>query len=254
MPPHPSVGSKITVAVPSFNQGQFLGRALESLFEQGLALEIFVVDAGSTDQSVEIIRRYETRLSGWRSHSDNGQAAAINEGIAKGDAPYVYWLNSDDWLLPGGLRVLLDVLEANPDAPAAYGRVTNYRQNANRESPVWVEPFSEERLAFRCIISQPGCLMRRDAWEAVGGLDQALAMAMDYDLWWRLYKRFGPLKFVDQCVAVNREHSQTKTSMYRKQHYKEAIRVVKKHYGHVPLKWWLAQPYAVWLRSLISSL
>lgn len=249
----PLVSPLITVAVPSFNQGQFLGKTLDSLFDQDISLEVLVLDAGSTDDTLEVIRRWESKLSGWRSHPDKGQAAAINEGIAQGTAPYVYWLNSDDWVLPGGLQALLDALEGNPNAPAVYGRVLNYSEKTGKKSPVWVEPFFEDRLALRCLISQPGCLMRRDAWESVGGLDESLSMAMDYDLWWRLYKQAGPLKLVDEFVAVNREHAQTKTSKFRRKHYQEAIRVVKKYYGRVPIKWWLAQPYAVWFRSLLGK-
>ncbi len=115
---------------------------------------------------------------------------------------------------------------------------------------MWVEPFSERRLALRCIVSQPATLIRRTAWEAVGGVDESLHMAMDYDLWWRLYKAFGPLHFVDDFVAANREHADTKTKTKRRLHYREAIQVVRKHHGHVPLKWWLAQPYAVWFRTM----
>jgi hypothetical protein len=75
-------------------------------------------------------------------------------------------------------------------------------------------------------------------------------MAMDYDLWWRLYKQLGSLQLIDDFIAVNREHQDTKTKTQRRQHYREAIMVVRKHYGHVPLKWWLAQPYAVWFKSI----
>ena len=77
-------------------------------------------------------------------------------------------------------------------------------------------------------------------------------MAMDYDLWWRLFKKFGPLKFVDQNIAINRVHVGTKTRNFRKIHYREAMTVVKKYNGSLPLKWWLFQPYAVWARSLID--
>jgi hypothetical protein len=73
---------------------------------------------------------------------------------------------------------------------------------------------------------------------------------MDYDLWWRLYKQAGRLSFVDDYVAVNRDHDSTKTRSLRAPHYREAISVVRRHYGRVPMKWWLAQPYAVWFRSL----
>lgn len=242
----------ITVAVPSYNQGRYLDAALESLFAQDLALEVYVLDGGSNDNSVDVIRKWESRLSGWRSHRDNGQAAAINEGIALGTAPYVCWLNSDDWLLSKGLATLISALEVHPEAPAAYGRAWNVIEKTGARRPVWVQPFSENRLALRCIVSQPATLMRRSAWDAIGGVDEKLHMAMDYDLWWRLYKRFGPLHFVDEFVAVNREHAETKTKTLRRRHYQEAMAVVRRHHGSVPLKWWLAQPYAVWFKTITA--
>lgn len=240
----------VTVAVPSFNQGRFLDDALASIFQQEVPVEVFVLDGGSSDHSVDVIRKWEHRLAGWRSHADDGQAAAINEGIAQGRAPYVCWLNSDDWFLPGGLAKLIAESEKYPDAPAVYGRAWNVVQKSGKRYPVWVEPFLERRLALRCIISQPATLIRRAAWESVGGVDGKLHMAMDYDLWWRLFKQAGSLQFLDDFVAVNREHEATKTKTQRRRHYQEAINVVRKYYGRVPLKWWLAQPYAVWFKSI----
>lgn len=244
----------VTVAVPSFNQGRFLDQALTSIFSQDVPVEVFLMDGGSTDVSLEVIRRFEHRLSGWRSHSDDGQAAAINEGVKQGKAPFVCWLNSDDFLLPGCLSRLLDALSNEPSSPAAYGRVHNLTEKTGAKSAVWTEPFSEQRLALRCIISQPATLIRRSAWEAVGGLDPALHMVMDYDLWWRLYRQEGSFRYVDEFLAVNREHEQTKTSSLRRRHYDEAIRTVRKHHGRVPLKWWLAQPYAVWYKALMNRI
>ena len=242
----------VTIAVPSYNQGRFLDAALASIFAQDVPVEVFVLDGGSTDESLDVIRSYEDRLAGWRSHPDGGQAAAINEGIARGTAPYVGWLNSDDTLLDGGLKRLIDALELSPAAPTAYGRVWNYVERTAVQKPIWVEPFSERRLTLRCIVSQPGTLIRRSAWEAVGGLNGDLRMALDYDLWWRLYKSYGPLVFVDDFVALNRDHADTKTNTSRVLHYREAMDIVRKYHGSVPLKWWLAQPYAVWLKALAN--
>ena len=241
----------VTIAVPSFNQGRFLDDALTSIFKQNIPVEVFVLDGGSSDNTLDVIHKWEHLLAGWRSHDDEGQAAAINEGISQGSAPYVCWLNSDDWFLPGGLEKLLGEIEKRPDAPAVYGRCWNVVQKSGKRYPVWVEPFSERRLAFHCIISQPATLIRRSAWEAVGGVDEKLHMAMDYDLWWHLFKSIGPLHYFDDFVAVNRIHSDTKTKTQRRRHYKEAMMVVRKYYGRLPLKWWLAQPYSVWVKSIV---
>jgi len=243
---------RVTIAVSSLNQGRFLGDALQSIFSQNIPVEVFVADGGSTDDTLSIIKKWESRLMGWRSHPDNGQAAAINESIAKGKAPYVAWLNSDDLYLPGGLSALLSALEQHPEWPGVYAQAWNVDARLKRKSKVWVQPFSERRLAMFCIISQPATLIQRKMWEAVGGLREDLHMAMDYDLWWRLYRKFGPLGYIEREVALNRDHDQTKTKTRRKRHYQEAVAVVREHYGRVPIKWWLAWPISVWLRSWIT--
>jgi glycosyltransferase involved in cell wall biosynthesis len=240
----------VTAVVPSFNQAEFLEEALQSLVSQDVPVEIFVQDGGSTDRSLQIIERYADRLASWCSGPDSGQAAAINAGVARGSAPFVCWINSDDWLLPGGLRKLMEKLEEHPKAPATFGRVWNYEQKTGRQRPVWTQDFTERNMALRCVVSQPGSLVRRSAWEAVGGLDASRHMAMDYDLWWRLSKMFGPLVKLDEYVAVNRDHEDTKTRRLRRRHYAEAMDIVRRHYGRVPAKWWLYYPYAVWWKSI----
>ena len=264
---------RVTVAVPSLDQGRFIGQALESIFAQGVEVEVFVMDAGSNDGTLSVIGRYQDRLAGWRSHPDAGQAAAINEGIARGTAPYVCWLNSDDWWLPGALPKLIAALE-QPVAPGqnvapaknvaptqagaqsppfAFGRVSNYDdETGHTRANLEVHPFRERLFAQFCTVAQPATLIRRSAWEAVGGLDETLHLAMDYDLWWRLYRQGGRPAFVDAQLAMNRRYRETKTTSQRRAHYDEAIAVVRKHYGRVPIKWYLAQPFAVWLRSRIG--
>jgi glycosyltransferase involved in cell wall biosynthesis len=243
----------VTIAVPSFNQGRFLDDALASIFNQAVAVEVFVADGGSTDETLAVIRKWASRLAGWRSHRDGGQAAAINECIARGTAPYVAWLNSDDLYLPGGLSAMLESLQNSADWPAIYGKAWNVDAQLRRISRVRVQAFSRSRLARRCVISQPATLIRRSAWEAVGGLDESLHMALDYDLWWRLFNQFGVLGYVGQDIALNRDHAQTKTRTQRKQHYREAVTVVRKHHGRVPFRWWLAWPVSVWLRACLTT-
>lgn len=236
---------QITVVVPSYNQGQFLDAALASIFSQNVPVEVFVLDGGSQDCSVEVIRKWEHQLAWWRSQPDKGQAAAVNEGIRMGTAPYVCWLNSDDLFLPDGLSTLLECIKFSGKQPAVYGRAWNIAEDGKRKGPYRTGLFSVRHLANRCFVSQPATLIRRDAWEAVGGLDETLHMAFDYDLWWKLYKAFGPLAHVSAFVAANRRHDATKTTRKRKEHYLEAMQIVRKYYGGVPLKWYIAWPVRV---------
>lgn len=244
----------ITVAVPSFNQGRYLADALTSIFHQGLPVEVCVADGGSTDNTRAVIEKWQNKLAWWRSNPDDGQAAAINEAISHGTAPFVCWLNSDDTYLENGLKTLLSFLQSHPEVPVAYGRTWNTDECGNRTKPYWTGKFSEWHLAQRCLISQPATLIRREAWEAVGGLDESLQFSMDYDLWWKILHRCGPPVFVPDFVATNRVYEQTKTSSQRHLHNAESVAVVRKYTGEVPLKWRLAWPWSVWLRSRINKL
>ncbi len=247
--PQRHVAPVVTIAVPSFNQGQFLNDALSSIFSQNIPVEVFVADGGSTDDSLAIIHQWASHLAGWRSGPDGGQAAAINEAVAMGTAPYVCWLNSDDAFLPNALNKLLAALQNTPNALAVYGQAWNTDKNLIPTKRFWTEAFSPERMALRNIIAQPATLIRRTAWEALSGVRTHFHLSMDYDLWWRLYKNFGPLTYLQEDIALNRVYPATKTNSCRKQNYCEAIAVVREHYGWVPSKWWLAWPYAVWWRS-----
>lgn len=109
------------------------------------------------------------------------------------------WLNSDDWYLPNGLTTLFKEIEKDSNVPAVYGKVWNINERTTVKKPVWVEPFDGDRLTLRCIISQPATLIRRTVWEEVGG---RLHMAMDYDLWWRIY----PSNFNVQISSAENYH------------------------------------------------
>jgi glycosyltransferase involved in cell wall biosynthesis len=227
---------------------------LTSIFEQEIPVEVYVLDGGSTDQTRKTLERWSARLDGWWSARDDGQSWAINRGIQFGSAPYVAWLNADDMYLRNGLKHLVDALNANPNAPAAYGRCQVVDREGRRQKAYRTFPFSARVFANVCFISQPGSLIRRSAWETVAGVDESLDMCMDYDLWWRLFKRFGKPVYVRQWVAATRAHSLTKTATRRRDHYREAMRVVERHWGRIPIKWYFAWPYKVWWLELQNRL
>ena len=243
-------GPLVTVVIPSLNQAKYLPAAIESVLTQSVATEVFVMDGGSTDGSLAIIKDYEGDLASWVSAPDGGQAAAINAGVALGTAPFVCWLNSDDVLLENGLSNLHTCLTEARTAPAAYGQAFHINAAGKRVGNYLSFGFSERLLANYCFICQPATLIRRSCWTEVGGLDENLELAMDYDLWWRLYRAFGPLKLTDEICAANRKHPATKTQNNLDKHYDESIGVVQKHYGSVPLKWRLMRPIMRGLRAL----
>jgi hypothetical protein len=245
---------RVSVIVPTLNQGQFLEFALQSIVAQRTPVELIVVDGGSTDGTVAIIERWRDRIAWWRSGPDGGQSAAINEGMRHATAPYVTWMNSDDWYLSGGLDVLVEALEANPSAPGVYGDAVNANESGRLLGRYLTQAFTQRNLALRCFISQPATLLRRSTWDAVRGVDESLHYAMDYDLWWRIFRRFGPLLRVRQDVAVNRRHAGTKTGSARRAQTLEAVGIVERNVGYVPMKWYVAWPYSVWFKSLANRI
>jgi len=231
--------------IPSLDQGRFLPAALDALFAQtGVVLKVAVLDGGSHDGSLTVIRRYEDRLSYWRSAPDGGQAAAINEGMSRFEGvAYVGWLNADDVLLPGALHRMGTYLEAHRECVAVFGRahITDEAGRVVGQFPT--RPFSRRALARTSIICQPGSLIRRSAWDAVGGLDETLHMCLDYDLWWRL-SGLGRIGFLREFVACSRDHAGTKTRASQDRLYEEAFGVLRRNLGYVPWRWCLSE--AAW--------
>lgn len=242
----------VTVVIPSFNQGEFLERALQSVIKQDVAKEIIVMDGGSADDSVQIIERYEKEITYWQSEKDGGQASAINAGMAHGSAPFVCWLNSDDIFLPDGLNTLLSVLQNDYVVPAVYGKCWHIDEQDKKLAPYLSFQFRKALLANYCFIAQPASLIKRECWEALNGLDERFNYAMDYDLWLRLFMQYGKLKYVKTYCAANRLHGDTKTHNGVEAHYAESMKAVNQSFGYIPIKWKLALPVMKVVRRLAS--
>ena len=178
---------RISVVTPSFNQARFLERTLRSVFDQGYPnLQYIVVDGGSTDGSVDLIRKYEHRLHYWVSEPDAGQTDALVKGFERADGDIFCWLNSDDLFEPHTLGEVAEFFQSHLDARAVYGDaiwidVDDNPMHAKREHPfnrfIWLNDYN--------YIPQPSTFWRRDLYEQVGGLDRRFNLAMDADLWIR---------------------------------------------------------------------
>ena len=181
---------KFTVVTPSLNQGQFLEETIRSVLLQGYPnLEYIVIDGGSSDESVEIIRKYEKWLAYWSSEPDRGQSHAINKGFRRATGEIVAWLNSDDVYERDALRLGVTSL-INHAADMVYGDcfVINERgEHLRRLDP---PAFSLPNLLLDSFIPQPATFFRRHVFELIGLLDEDFNYAMDYDLWLRIASHF----------------------------------------------------------------
>ena len=226
---------KISIVVPSFNQGEFLGECLRSIIDQQYpALELIVIDGGSTDASVSIIESVSEQLDYWVSEPDGGQSAAINKGFGKASGQLVAWLNSDDYYLPGTLEAVARAYEANPEAPFYFGdglRVDRSGSVLGRFFPKGLVPF--DRTAFVMglnYILQPSTFMQGRAMSQIGYLDTDLHYGMDSDLWIRL-SALGQPQMVDGVLAASREYETTKTASGAFKRIEELRDIAARHSG-----------------------
>lgn len=204
----------ISIVTPSYNQSAFLERTMRSVLDQGYPqLEYMVVDGGSTDGSVEIIRRFEGRLAWWSSEPDNGQSHAINKGLSKATGEVVGWLNSDDTLAPGALYRIGRVFAACRDVDLVYGNTNLIDADdraLSRNLAIQVAAFTLIRLN-RNVWCQPGTMWRRSLHERIGLLDESLHFAMDCDFWIKAALK-GKICFMPFHLANLRLHGATKSS------------------------------------------
>ncbi len=225
----------ITLVTPSYNQDTYLEATIRSVLEQDYpALRYIIMDGGSTDGSVDIIKHYADKLTYWVSEKDGGQSDAINKGFAHpspADSPageIMTWLNSDDVLLPDALMRVGRIFEqyaqihwltgqaANMDASGQHLKLGRLKTAHSRDliRHGW---YHGRGFGF---IRQEGTFWRRSLWDKVGGINPNLHYAMDFDLW-RRFADHAPLVTVDQHLAAFRTQPQQKTSAIDK-YYGEA--------------------------------
>jgi glycosyltransferase involved in cell wall biosynthesis len=222
----------VSIVTPSLNQVRYLREAIESVSAQTYeAVEHLVVDGGSTDGTLDLLRSSDHLR--WVSEPDRGQSHALNKGfeLARGDV--LGWLNADDAYEPSAVSEGVKALETS-GVGLVYADVTrvddegvNPRRIPSR--PRW-ELWTE--LNEGCGIYSPSVFFTREAFEAVGGLDEGLQMTMDYDLWLRIGKRFGA-RHVDAVWGIQRIHADAKTVRRHEDFWPERLAVSRRHGGRV---------------------
>lgn len=239
------MGPPISIITPSYNQGQFIERTIQSVLSQNVpGLEYVVVDGGSTDETLDILRRHEQQLR-WTSEKDRGHSHAINKGICRTTGPIVGWLNSDDIYYPNALRTVLDYFEAQPEVEVVYGDANHIDEHDAFIEHYPTQDWDFRRLADICFISQPATFVRRSVFERHGLLDEALRYSMDYDLWLRLGVKGVRFAHLPRVLAATRLHADAFT-VSRKVEVHASINDVTRHnLGRTPDRWLLNYAHAV---------
>ncbi len=244
----------ISVVVPNYNNGSTLGRALQSLVDQNYpGLEVMVVDGGSTDNSLEVIKQFEPHLTWWVSEQDSGQANAINKGFARCTGEVVNWLCSDDVLLPGALQAVGRWFGQDPGLGVLAGASDGDSWIKGRRCQYTMRVTQEQIDLMPCDnpIPQPACFYRRSLLNRSPPLDENYHYTMDFELWMYLKSQGAKWRCVDQALALMVEAGDNKTRSGGAKIAVEFERVYKAYAKEwIPMTFWnrLRIPLFLFLR------
>lgn len=218
---------RITVVTPSYNQGDYIEETIQSIIGQQYPnLEYFIVDGGSTDQTVSIINKYSTSVDWWVSEKDKGQTDAINKGFKRATGEIVNWINSDDILYPDALFHIAQTFMMNPGAGFVYGKTLRFNSKGPMEMMQHDVPDLPLMYYYYFPYGQQACFYRRGILEKVGYLNESLQFSMDYDLFVRLHLHAKTVK-TDFLVGGFRDHDQSKTNKLETVMVKENLGVFR---------------------------
>jgi glycosyltransferase involved in cell wall biosynthesis len=216
----------VSIVTPSFNQVRFLESTIRSVLEQDYPnIEYILVDGGSNDGSLEVIRRYAEKISWWVSEKDRGQTDAINKGFEHAHGDILAWLNSDDTYEPHALVEAVELLVNFPQIGLVYGDANFIDENGCRIGHFPAAQTDYQRLRRGYVhIPQQASFWRANLWRKVGPLDPSFYFAMDYDLWVRIAK-LAALKYIPRVWANFRLHTQGKTIVSDDRCWPEMLKV-----------------------------
>jgi len=229
---------KISIVTPNYNYGHYLEETIRSVLLQGYPnLEYIILDGGSKDDSVDIIKKYEAWVSYWESEPDRGQAHAINKGFARATGDLLLWLNSDDILLEG---VLFDVARLHAASPRALvlGDVLHFSDDGSDSTSIRMADLSLQNFisvpesGFSW--NQPGTFVPASCHREAGELDESLNYAFDWDWMCRLMMSNPPVVYVQKAVAGFRLHDVSKTGADMPECWDETVQVIRRYHHHLP--------------------
>jgi len=235
---------RISIITPSFNQGEFIGETLRSVVNQNYPdLELIVMDGGSTDQTVSVLKQFADQNASntslrfiWKSEHDGGQAAAINKGLKIATGDILAYLNSDDTYEHQTLKFIGQYFQNHPKVQFVYGHGKLIDQKGK-----FIGMYNDFQVNFTvlhgsCPISQPTAFWTRKVLDKIGFFDASFNYTMDYEYWVRVSKKFRMI-YLPEVLASTRIHPAAKTSSQTQKLYRDAIRVQKKYYKTVHHDW-----------------
>ena len=225
---------KISVITPSYNQGKFLEQTIQSVLNQEYPnLEYIIIDGGSTDDSVSIIKKYQDQLTFWESKKDNGQADALNKGFSKATGDILCWINSDDYFLSNVFHEI-STYDWKPQVGAVAG--IGHIINLNKEiiyTPKYYSPITTETLfhwSHSKDFMQPACFFTKEAWEVCGPFNTQLYFCMDVDFWIKISNNFS-IDRIDKVFAHAYAHEDAKTTAEEDKMRLETYLMISSHGG-----------------------
>jgi glycosyltransferase involved in cell wall biosynthesis len=237
LPERPAGGGewpRISIVTPSYNQGHFIEETIRSILLQRYPnLEYIVIDGGSTDGTLEIIKKYEPWISHWVSERDKGQSDAINKGFRIAHGEIIAWLNSDDTYHPDALGTVAEAFINDSSSAMIYGGCDIIDEYGARNTQYPSRDFDLKILITAWnFIPQPATFFRRDAYESVGEVDVSLHYSMDRDLWIRIGRQFRT-KRIEPVLANIRYYDDCKTAAISREGRRERLAICRKYGGTI---------------------
>lgn len=240
-----------SIIIANFNYGNMIGATIESILHQDCSdYEIIIVDGGSKDNSIDVIKQYDDRIAWWVSEPDKGQSNAFNKGFSHAKGEFITWLNADDILLPGTIKAVKNVLMNHPYADYATGNFIRFINDTKIISqaswgPSYLPKWLQGKGRFNPIYG-PTTFWRKSVYDEVGPIDEELHYAMDVDYWARLTMAGYLQVRVDHYCWGFRMHSDSKTAEFGeherenkvKKKMRNELKYIEKKTGYKPTKMW----------------